>query len=145
MAAASSSQAGSKPRREIRSVLITGISGSGGSYLADYVVEHQPGVAVHGISRWHSTSNIDNLRQIRDRITVHECDLNDMGSVLTVMQTARPDAIYHLASHANVRASFITPAAVVQNNVMGTVNLLEAVRLSGLDPWIQLCSTSEVY
>jgi GDPmannose 4,6-dehydratase/GDP-4-dehydro-6-deoxy-D-mannose reductase len=102
-------------------------------------------VQVHGISRWHSTSNIDNLRQIRDRITVHECDLNDMGSVLTVMQTAKPDAIFHLASHANVRASFTTPAAVVQNNVMGTVNLLEAVRLSGLQPWIQLCSTSEVY
>jgi GDP-D-mannose dehydratase len=57
----------------------------------------------------------------------------------------RPDAIFHLAAHANVRVSFITPASVLTNNVLGTSNLFEAIRLLKLDPVIQLCSTSEVY
>ena len=131
--------------REFRSVLITGIGGSGGSYLAESIVENHPGVAVHGISRWHSTTTQDNLREIAGRVTVHEADLNDFASVFAVLQEVRPDAIFHLAAHANVRASFITPNAVLANNILGTSNLLEAVRLSGLKPWVQLCSTSEVY
>ncbi|UBF26005.1 GDP-mannose 4,6-dehydratase [Kovacikia minuta CCNUW1] len=126
-------------------VLITGISGSGGSYLAEYIVNHQPGVEVHGLARWHSTTTTDNLRAIRDRITVHECDLMDFGSVFAALQAVQPDAIFHLAAHANVRASFTTPNAVLSNNILGTSNLFEAIRLAKLDPLIQLCSTSEVY
>jgi GDPmannose 4,6-dehydratase/GDP-4-dehydro-6-deoxy-D-mannose reductase len=57
----------------------------------------------------------------------------------------RPDAIFHLASHADVRSSFIYPQAVLGNNVLGTCNLFEAVRLAGIDPAILHCSTSEVY
>ena len=60
-------------------------------------------------------------------------------------ERSRPDAIFHIAAHANVRASFTTPLAVLNNNIMGTANLFEAVRLTGIDPVIQLCSTSEVY
>jgi GDP-mannose 4,6-dehydratase len=130
---------------QIKRVLITGITGSGGSYLAEDIVRHQPGVEVHGLSRWHSTTAADNLREIRDRVTVHECDLSDFGSVFETLQKVRPDAIFHLAAHANVRASFITPGAVLTNNILGTSNLFEAVRLLKLDPVIQLCSTSEVY
>ena len=125
--------------------LITGITGSGGSYLAEYIVDHQPQVEVHGISRWHSTASADNLRAIADKVTVHECDLTDFSSLLSALRTVRPDVVFHLASHANVRASFTTPLAVVENNVMGTLNLLEAIRLTEIDPVIQLCSTSEVY
>lgn len=128
----------------IRRVLITGIAGSGGSYLAEHVLAEHPGVDVHGIARWRSTA-IDNLAAIRDRVTVHEADLTDFGSVLAVLAAARPDAIFHLASHANVRASFTTPALVVRNNVIGTSNLFEAIRVSGTDPLVQHCSTSEVY
>lgn len=126
-------------------VLITGISGSGGSYLAEYIVDNHPGVEVHGISRWHSTSSQDNLSVVRDRVVVHECDLTDLGSILTVLRRVKPDAIFHIASHANVRASFINPLAVLQNNIMGTANLLEAVRLAEQSPLVQICSTSEVY
>ena len=132
-------------KRAFKTVLITGISGSGGSYLAESIVENHPGVAVHGLARWHSTTTQSNLSEIAGRVTVHESDLNDFSSVLAVLQEVRPDAIFHLASHANVRASFITPNAVLANNILGTGNLFEAVRLSGLKPWIQLCSTSEVY
>ncbi|MCX7885946.1 MAG: GDP-mannose 4,6-dehydratase, partial [Verrucomicrobiae bacterium] len=132
------------PRR-FRCALITGIAGSGGSYLAEYIVHHHPEVAVHGLCRWHSTSGNQNLAAVADRVHVHEADLMDLGSVLSVVQRVKPDVIFHLASHANVRASFVEPVAVLQNNVIGTANLLEAVRLAGLDPIIQLCSTSEVY
>jgi GDP-4-dehydro-6-deoxy-D-mannose reductase len=131
--------------QQIKRALITGISGSGGSYLAEYIVQHHPEVEVHGFSRWHSTTTSDNLQAIRQRVTVHECDLADLGSVIAALQQIKPDAIFNLASHANVRASFIAPHAVLSNNILGTSNLLEAVRLLKLDPLIQHCSTSEVY
>lgn len=131
--------------RTIRRVLITGISGSGGSYLAEYIAEHHPEVEIHGFSRWHSTTTQDNLRALHGRVRVHEVDLLDMSSVLSALKAAHPDAIFHLAAHANVRASFITPGSVLANNILGTSNLLEGIRLLEQDPLIQLCSTSEVY
>ncbi|MDO9541146.1 MAG: GDP-mannose 4,6-dehydratase, partial [Kiritimatiellia bacterium] len=132
-------------KRIIHKILITGITGSGGSYLAKHIVNHCPDVSVHGIARWHSTSSQSNLAEIADKVTVHECDLQDFSAVFSVLRDVRPDAVFHLASHANVRASFINPLAVLQNNIMGTANLFESIRLNGIDPWIQLCSTSEVY
>jgi GDP-mannose 4,6-dehydratase len=129
---------------DIRSALITGIGGSGGSYLAEYIAEHHPQVKLHGFARWHSTTQ-ENLAGLKGKVSVHEVDLNDFGSVIEALQAVRPDAIFHLAAHANVRASFITPQAVLSNNILGTSNLFEAVRIAKLDPLIQLCSTSEVY
>jgi GDP-4-dehydro-6-deoxy-D-mannose reductase len=132
------------PRR-FKRVLITGIAGSGGSYLAEYILREQPGVAVHGTTRWHSTTSARNLETIGREISVHECDLLDFSSVLRVLLAVQPDVIFHLASFANVRAAFETPIAVYQNNVMATMNLLEATRSAGINPLIQLCSSSEVY
>lgn len=131
--------------RVFERALITGITGSGGSYLAEHIVTAHPETHVHGIARWHSTSVPVNLEGIRDLVRVHECDLLDFSSVLRVLEAVRPDVIFHLASHANVRAGFLTPLAVLNNNVMGTANLFEAVRSSELPATIQLCSTSEVY
>ncbi|MDB9518275.1 GDP-mannose 4,6-dehydratase [Roseofilum reptotaenium CS-1145] len=131
--------------QEINRVLITGISGSGGSYLAEYIVNHHPHVEIHGMSRWHSTTTQDNLAAIRDKVIVHETDLTDFGSVFSALQKVKPDAVFHLAAHANVRASFTTPNAVLTNNIIGTSNLFEAIRLAEINPIIQLCSTSEVY
>lgn len=124
--------------------LITGIGGSGGSYLAEYIVQNHPSVEVHGFARWHSAT-LDNLQAVTGRVRVHEVDLTDFASIYAALRDVRPDAIFHLAAHANVRASFVTPNAVLANNIIGTSNLLEAVRLAGLDPLIQVCSTSEVY
>jgi GDP-4-dehydro-6-deoxy-D-mannose reductase len=126
-----------------KKILITGITGSGGSYLAESCLRR--GVEVHGIARWHSTSTHENLRAIKDQVFVHECDLQDLSSVQRVLRRVKPDGIFHLASHANVRAGFETPLAVLQNNIMGTANLFEAIRLAEIDPVIQHCSTSEVY
>jgi len=131
--------------KSINRVVITGISGSGGSYLAEYIVSNHSHVEVHGISRWHSTASNQNLAAIQDKVVIHECDLTDFSSVFSTIKTVQPDVIFHIASHANVKASFITPLAVLNNNIMGTANLFEATRLAGIDPIIQLCSTSEVY
>jgi len=131
--------------RTMETVVITGITGSGGSYLADYIAQNHPAVKIHGISRWHSTASGKNLASSASKILMHECDLTDLSSVFSVLDEVRPDAIFHIAAHANVRASFTTPLAVLNNNIMGTANLFEAVRLTGTDPVIQLCSTSEVY
>ncbi len=131
--------------RNFKRAMITGISGSGSSYLAEYIAEHVPDVAIHGIARWHSTSTVSNLAAIKDRVTVHECDLTDLSSVVRALKDSKPDVIFHLASHANVRAGFTTPLAVIHNNVMSTANLLEGIRLAEIDPFLKLCSTSEVY
>ena len=129
----------------IKKILITGITGSGGSYLAEYIDENHPDVEVNGLARWHSTTSSNNLASIEQQTIVHECDLLDFSSILAVLKQVKPDAIFHLASHANVRAGFITPLSVINNNVMGTANLFEAIRAADIDPIIQLCSTSEVY
>jgi GDP-4-dehydro-6-deoxy-D-mannose reductase len=132
-----------KPRT-FKKVLITGISGSGGSYLAEYIVKNLLEVKVHGLARWH-TSTVDNLKDIRNKITMHEVDMTDLGSVIEVLKRVKPDGIINLAAYANVLTSFKTPTAVMYNNVMSTNNLFEAVRILGINPVIQHCSTSEVY
>lgn len=127
--------------RKIERVLVTGASGSGGSYMAEYAKEM--GAEVHGLARWHTSP----LPRSTPLYTVHECDLMDMGSIIRVLDRVRPQIIFHLASHANVRACFDTPLSVLSNNVMGTANLLEAIRILGLKLQTRLvmCSSSEVY
>jgi GDP-4-dehydro-6-deoxy-D-mannose reductase len=125
-------------------VLITGIHGSGASFLAEYIVENHPEVQVHGIARWHSTSHSNNLAKIKNKITIHECDLNDLSSIIRVLRLVKPTKIFNLAAHANVRVSFDIPIAVLQNNIFSTVNLLEACRLECPNVIFQQCSTSEV-
>ena len=131
-------------KRNFDTALITGINGSGGSYLADYIAEHHPRVELHGIARWHTNSRM-NLVAAGKKARVHECDLTDLGSVFRVLDSVRPDVIFHLAAHANVRACFETPISVMKNNIDGTQNLFEGVRLLDQNPIVQLCSTSEVY
>jgi GDPmannose 4,6-dehydratase/GDP-4-dehydro-6-deoxy-D-mannose reductase len=125
--------------------LITGITGSGGSYLADYIIENHPDVKIFGLHRWHSAGHLNNIEHIKDKITILECDLMDLSSVIRALQISKPERIFHLASFANVRKCFDTPLAVINNNIIGTANLLEAVRLICPEAVLQICSTSEVY
>jgi len=126
-------------------ILITGITGSGGSYLAEYILENHPEVKVHGTARWHSTTSLSNIEGIKDRITLHECDLLDLATIIRIFREVKPDRIFNLASHANVRVCFDNPTAVLHNNVMLMANLLEATRLECPESIFQQCSTSEVY
>lgn len=124
--------------------LITGGTGSGGSYLADYILENHPEYEVWMTSRWHSTSVLKNIEHIKDRIIVKECDLTDLSSVIRLLVECNPERIFNLASTANVRISFDTPIAVFNNNSISTMNLFEAVKMICPMAIIQHCSTSEV-
>lgn len=127
------------------SALITGITGSGGSYLAEYILDNHPEVNLTGICRWHSTTTTTNIKHIEDSIKIYECDLLDLSSIIRTLVDVKPDKIFHLAAYANVRKCFDTPLSVVNNNIMGTANLLEAIRLVHPETILQICSTSEVY
>lgn len=132
--------------REFKRALITGVRGSGASYLVEELVFNHPEVEVHGIARWHSTDTANrNLRRVVDKITVHDCDLMDLSRVVDVVKRVSPDVIFHVAAHSNVKTSFLYPLAVMQNNVMGTANLLEALRMVNMQPLFLTISTSEVY
>jgi GDP-4-dehydro-6-deoxy-D-mannose reductase len=131
--------------RTFKKILITGISGAAGSYLAEYISQQHPEVEIHGITRWHSTTSSHNLEGVRSRVKLYETDLIDLSSIIRTLNAVKPDGIFHVASYANVLASFTTPLAVIHNNVMGTANLYEGLRLTGQSPWVLHCSTSEVY
>lgn len=124
--------------------IITGIGGSGPSYLAEYLLTVD-NLEVCGMSRWHTDSSTRNTHNIKDKVKFYTCDLTDMGSVIRTLDEIRPDYIFNMASNANVRMSFEYPSAIFKNNVDSTLNLLEAVRTLKLNPIIHHCSTSEVY
>ncbi|MFX1237269.1 MAG: GDP-mannose 4,6-dehydratase [Promethearchaeota archaeon] len=121
--------------------LITGITGFVGSHLAEYLLEK--GDMVFGTFRWRSPR--DNIEKIRDKISLVECELLDAISVKNCISTVKPDVIFHLAAQSYVPSSFEQPAATLQTNIIGTLNLLEGVRQCDIDPIIHICSSSEVY
>lgn len=128
-----------------KTVLITGIAGSGGSYLAEYIHKNHPEYSINGLVRWHSTTSQKNLNSLRNEITLWECDMMDLPCLIRILRLVRPDKIFNMASHANVRVAFDTPIAVLNNNVGLTANLLEAIRLECPETVLVHCSTSEVY
>ena len=125
--------------------LITGITGFVGSHLADYILSKNE--AVYGLAKWRSSR--ESIEHIKDKITLLSCDLLDLSSVLSCLQSVKPEYIYHLAAQSFVTDSFSQPSITLQTNVIGTLNLLEAVRIlkqkEGYDPIIHVCSNSEVY
>ena len=133
--------------RKINKVLITGITGFVGSHLADYILENYPKVQISGLARWRSPT--DNVRHILDKVTLECGDLVDLPSLRTTLLTQKPDVIFHLAAQSYVPFSFTAPVATLNANIIGTCNLLEAVKelklSSNYDPIIHVCSSSEVY
>lgn len=125
-------------------VLITGGQGSGGSFLAEYIIKNHPEYTVWIPTRWHSTSVLKNLDAIKDKVVIRECDLNDLPSIIRLLEECKPVKIFHMAATANVYLAFKTPLAVLQNNIFGTANLLEAVKMVCPAAVFQQCSTSEV-
>ena len=122
-------------------VLITGITGMVGSHLAEY--ENHPGVNVHGLVRWRSP--MDNIKHIKDKVTLHQAELRDLNSLIQLLNDVKPTKIFHLAAQSYVMASFLAPADTLHTNVIGTTNLLDAIRITGIDPMVHICSSSEVY
>ena len=124
-------------------VLITGITGFVGSHLADYVLSEHPDTQVFGTKRWRSP--MDNIKHTEDRLELYDCDLRDLSSLINTISRAKPDVVFHLAAQSYVKTSYSAPADTMETNVVGTINLLEAIRICQLDPIIHVCSSSEVY
>jgi len=124
-------------------ILITGITGFVGSHLAEYILNLNEGHEVYGLCRWRSPR--ENLKSIYNKVTLCDGDLCDLGSLIRHIETIKPDIIFHLAAQSYVLTSFNSPVHTLWTNVIGTTNLLEAVRITKADPVIHICSSSEVY
>lgn len=122
--------------------LITGITGFAGSHLADYLL-HTGRYEVQGLLRWRS--NLDNLESSRDDIHFVEADIRDHSSVFAAISRLKPDYIFHLAAQSFVPSSWNAPAESINTNVMGTLNLFEAVRAADINPVILVACSSEEY
>lgn len=124
-------------------ILITGITGFVGSHLAEYILDLNEGHKVYGLCRWRSPK--DNLAKIYDKITLVDADLTDLGVLIRRLKSIKPDVIFHLAAQSYVATSFDSPNQTLRTNAIGTCNLLEAVRITEIDPIIHACSSSECY
>ena len=132
--------------------LVTGITGQDGAYLAEFLLEK--GYTVHGVKRRASlfnTSRIDHLYQDpheRDRrFSLHYGDLTDATNLVRIVQEVQPDEIYNLAAQSHVKVSFESPEYTANADALGTLRLLEAVRILGLEGKTRFyqASTSELF
>jgi GDPmannose 4,6-dehydratase len=110
--------------------LITGITGQDGSYLAELLLDK--GYAVHGVVRRSSTETFERIGHLRDRITLHQADLNDLASLVEVVQEVRPTEVYNLAAQSFVPTSWKQPLLTTDVTATGVTRMLEAIRL--VDP-----------
>jgi GDPmannose 4,6-dehydratase len=129
----------------MRVALITGITGQDGSYLAELLLEK--GYEVHGIVRRSSLINTYRIDHIYDSITLHYGDLTDSTNLVRVIQQVQPDEIYNLGAQSHVKVSFEMPEYTGMVDGLGTLRILEAVRLLGLENKTRIyqASTSEMY
>jgi len=136
--------------------LITGITGQDGSYLAEFLIEK--GYEVHGIIRRSSSFNTGRIEHlyldewVRDMhqkrlINLHYGDMTDSSSLIRIIQTVKPDEIYNLAAQSHVKVSFDVPEFTAETDAVGTLRLLEAVRILGMEKKTKIyqASTSELF
>ena len=125
--------------------LITGITGQDGSYLAELLLEK--GYEVHGIVRRSSLINTHRIDGIYDRLSLHYGDLTDSTNLVRVIQKIQPDEIYNLGAQSHVKVSFEMPEYTADVDAVGTLRVLEAVRLLGMEDRVRIyqASTSELY
>ncbi len=125
--------------------LITGITGQDGSYLAELLLEKE--YEVHGIVRRSSLINTHRIDHIYDRLNLHYGDLTDATSLVRIIQKIKPDEIYNLGAQSHVKVSFEIPEYTAQVDGLGTLRVLESVRLLGMEKKIRIyqASTSELY
>jgi GDPmannose 4,6-dehydratase len=129
----------------MKKVLITGINGQDGSYLSELLVNK--GYEVHGTLKRNSVSEnqTSRLNNVYDKLKLHYADLTDLASLIRVIQESQPDEIYNLAAQSHVRISFDQPIYTANVTGLGTLNLLEAVKLIKPDTKIYQASSSEMF
>lgn len=139
-----------------KTALITGITGQDGSYLAEFLIEK--GYEVHGILRRSSIFNtqriehlylddlIEDMHKSR-KLQLHYGDMTDSTSLISIIQKVQPDEIYNLAAQSHVKVSFEVPEYTANSDAIGTLRILEAVRMLGLEQKTRIyqASTSELY
>ena len=143
-------------------VLVTGASGFAGSHLAEHITAHHQDVVLYGTFRHRGRlENLDDLARAgkvdvlaalpsstdlaRGRLALLECDLTDAGAVDRLVAAIRPDRVYHLAAQSSVPSSFAAPAATLATNVLGELNLLEALRARAPRARVLVAGSSEEY
>lgn len=140
----------------MKTALITGITGQDGSFLAELLIEK--GYNVHGIIRRSSSFNTERIEHLylkewikdqkQDRaINLHYGDMTDSSSLIRILQQVQPDEIYNLAAQSHVKVSFDVPEYTAETDAVGTLRLLEAIRILGLENKCKIyqASTSELY
>jgi GDPmannose 4,6-dehydratase len=125
--------------------LITGITGQDGSYLAELLLSK--GYTVHGLLRRSSSFNRQRIDHLRGKIQYHYGDMTDPFSLLWVLKKAKPTEIYNLAAQSHVQVSWETPLYTAQTTGIGMLNLLESVRVLGMEHKVKIyqASTSELF
>jgi len=140
----------------MKKALITGINGQDGSYLAELLLEK--GYEVHGVIRRSSTFNTERIEHLyidsllrdlhnQQKILLHYGDMTDSTNIIRLVQQIKPDEIYNLAAQSHVKVSFELPEYTAETDGVGTLRLLEAVRICGLEKTTKIyqASTSELY
>ena len=142
----------STPQNTQKVALITGITGQDGSYLAEFLLEK--GYMVHGIKRRASSFNTQRIEHIYQdphidnaNFKLHYGDLSDTSNLVRIVQETQPDEIYNLGAQSHVAVSFESPEYTADVDAMGTLRLLEAIRILGLEKKTRFyqASTSELY
>lgn len=128
--------------RKFKKCLLTGIGGSGASFLAEFLLNAEPNMKIIGLAR--RKNKITN--KINKKIKIITCDMNNFNKLKDILKKNKPDLIYNFASNANVKESFLKPREIIINNNNSCLNLFESVRLvKNYNPLIISVSTSEVY
>jgi GDPmannose 4,6-dehydratase len=136
----------------LKVALITGVTGQDGAYLAEFLLNK--GYTVHGIKRRTSLFNTDRIDHLYQgpheadrRFVLHHGDLTDSSSLIRIVQQVEPDEIYNLAAQSHVAVSFEEPEYTANSDALGTLRLLEAIRILGLEAKTRFyqASTSELY
>lgn len=124
-------------------ILITGITGFAGSHLAEYILNHVEDAEIYGSIRWRS--NRKNIASFENYLKLCECELRDSKSVRDLIEYVKPKYLFHLAGHSYVPASWNSPNDTIINNIIGVINVFEAVRKVSPDCRIHLACSSEEY
>src|SRR5689334_17786106 len=136
----------------MKKALVTGITGQDGAYLADFLLNK--GYEVHGIKRRSSLFNTNRIDHLYEdlhekdvRFILHYGDLSDSANIIRIIQEVQPDEIYNLGAMSHVKVSFDSPEYTADVDGIGTLRILEAVRLLGLTQKTRIyqASTSELY
>jgi GDPmannose 4,6-dehydratase len=132
-----------------KNVLITGITGMVGSHLADYLLK-KTNWNIYGLCRWRSPlDNVEHLLPLANdknsKIKFINADLNDYSSLIKAVEVSKPNFIFHLAAQSYPLTSFIEANITLDTNIIGTYNLLNAIKQLKINPLIHVCSSSEVF